>query len=104
MYLPHYLLAYEYVGSGIDFDSTPQNIMITAGNNRNTVNISLINDDIVERRETFSMSLTVPSSLGPGIRTGTITSATVIINDTTSELYYQQRLCTLLLPILKELE
>ena len=32
------------------------------------------------------MSLTIPSSLGPGIRTGAITSATVTIIDTSSEL------------------
>ena len=62
--------------------------MITAGTNRSAVNIALVNDDIVEGDETFSMSLTVPSSLGPGIRTGVITSATVTIIDTSSELYY----------------
>ena len=50
------------------------------------LNIPVTNDDIVEGNETFSMSLTVPSSLGPGITTGTITSATVTINDTSSEL------------------
>ena len=76
----------KYVGSGLDFDSTPQNIMITVGTNSSMVNIPVTNDDIVEGYETFSMSLTVPSSLGPGITTGTITSATVTIIDTSSEL------------------
>ena len=42
-------------------------------------------DNIVEGDETFSMGLTVPSSLGPGITTGTITSATVTIIDTTGK-------------------
>ena len=78
----------KYVGSGFDFDSTPQNIMITAGTNSSMVNIPVTNDDIVEQYETFSMSLTVPSSLGPGITTGTITSATVTIIDTSSELHH----------------
>ena len=82
-------LLYAYVGSSFDFDSTPQNITITAGNNSSMVNIPVTDDDIVEGDETFSMSLTVPSSLGPGVRTGTITSATVTINDTTSELCYR---------------
>ena len=47
----------------------------------------MTNDDIVEGNETFSMSLTMPSSLGHRIITGTITSATVTIIDTSSELY-----------------
>ena len=50
------------------------------------MNIQVTVDSIVEGEETFSMSLTVPSSLGPGITTGTITSATVTIIDTSSEL------------------
>ena len=49
------------------------------------MNIPVINDDIVEEDETFSMSLSVPSSLGPEVTTGTITSATGTINDTPSE-------------------
>ena len=60
--------------------------MITAGTNSSMVNIPVTNDDIVEGNETISMSLTVPSSLGPGITTGAITSATVTIIDTSSEL------------------
>ena len=42
------------------------------------MNIPVTDDNIVEGEETFSMNITVPSSLGPGITTGTITSATVI--------------------------
>ena len=52
------------------------------------VNIPVTVDSIVEGNETFSMSLTVPSSLGPGITTGTITSATVTIIDTTGKHYH----------------
>ena len=62
--------------------------MITAGTNRSAVNIALVNDDVVERLETFGMSLAVPSLLGPGIRTGAITNATGTIIDTSSELCY----------------
>ena len=71
-----------------DFDSTMLTITIVAGTNISTVNIPLTNDEIVEGDETFSMSLTVPSSLGPEITTGTVTSATVTIIDTTSECSY----------------
>ena len=49
------------------------------------VNILITDDNIVEEDETFSMSLSIPSSLAPGITTGAITSATVTIIDTSSE-------------------
>ena len=45
----------------------------------------MTNDNIVEGDEMFSMSLSIPSSLGPGIVAGSITSATGIIIDTTSK-------------------
>ena len=41
----------------------------------------MTNDNIVEGDEMFSMSLNVPSSLGPGVVAGSITSATGIIID-----------------------
>ena len=73
---------------GNDFNPETQTVTIVAGTNSSMVNIPVTDDDIVEGDETFSMSLTVPSSLGPGITNGTITSATVFIIDTSSELYY----------------
>ena len=69
----------------MDFNSSIQTVTIAAGFNISTMNIPVTNDDIVEGGETFTMSLSVPSSLGPEIITGTITSATVTIVDTTSE-------------------
>ena len=60
---------------------------ITAGNSIGTVNVTVINDNIVEGNETFDMSLTVPSSFGPRIKAGNITSATATIIDTSSELH-----------------
>ena len=68
-----------------DFNLTTQTVTITAGTNSSMVNIPVTDDNIVEGDETFSMSLTVPSSLGPGITTGTITSAVITIIDTSSE-------------------
>ena len=41
----------------------------------------MTNDDIVEGDEMFNMSLNIPSSLGPGVVAGSITSATGIIVD-----------------------
>ena len=57
------------------------------------MNIPVTDDNIVEGDETFSMSLTVPSSLSPGITTGTVTSGTVIIIDTTGKHYHCTVLC-----------
>ena len=76
-----------FVGCGIDFHSAPQTVTICAGTSSSTINITMTNDNIVEGNETFSMSLTVPLSLSPGITTGAITSATVTIIDTSSELF-----------------
>ena len=70
---------------GNDFNSATQTVIINAGTNSIMVNIPVTDNNIVEGDETFSMSLTVPSSLGPGIATGTITNATVTIIDTSSE-------------------
>ena len=75
-----------YVGGNIDFNSAPQTFTIFAGINGGTLNIPVINDSIVEGNETFNMSLTIPSSLCPGITTGAIISATATIIDTSSEL------------------
>ena len=74
------------VGGNVDFISAPQTVTIIAGTNSSTIRILVVNDNIVEGNETFNMSLTIPSSLGPGITAGTATSATVTIIDTSSEL------------------
>ena len=44
----------------------------------------MTSDDIVEGDEMFSMSLNVPSSLGPGVVAGSVTSATGIIMDSST--------------------
>ena len=75
-----------FISLASDFNSTIQTVTIVAGTNSSEVNIQVINDSIVEGDETFRMILSVPSSLGPEIATGIITSATVTIIDTSSEL------------------
>ena len=79
--------------------------MITAGTSNSTVNIAVINDNIVEGNETFNMTMSVPSSLGPGITTGSITSATATIIDTSSKLHHYYiiiRSCLCILLLLQE--
>ena len=68
-----------------DFNTTPLTATIPAGATNTTVKVAVTYDNIVEGDEIFTMSLTVPSSLAPGIVTGSVTSATVIIIDTTSK-------------------
>ena len=68
-----------------DFDSTPLIATIPAGATNTTVRVAVTNDNIVEGDETFDMSLVVPSSLGPGIIAGPISSATAIIKDSSGK-------------------
>ena len=43
--------------------------------------VTVINDNIVEGDEMFSMSLNVSSSLAPGVVAGSVTNATGVITD-----------------------
>ena len=70
-------------GGNVDFNSATQTATIAAGTSNSTISIRVINDDIVEGDEMFTMTLNVPTS--PGITAGDITMATGIIIDTTSE-------------------
>ena len=69
----------------MDYDSTPINATFTAGTTRAMVNVSVINDDIVELQETFDLSFTIPSSLQGQVISGTIATATGIIADDDSK-------------------
>ena len=66
-------------------------VTIAAGANSTTVNISVIDDDIVEADEMFNITLSLLSSLnGAGVvlaNDNDIVSAIGIIIDTTSESY-----------------
>ena len=80
------LLHIRTLGNNVDFNSTTQTAVITAGTNSSTVSIPVMNDNIVEGDEMFTMNLNVPASLGPGIIAGAITMATATIIDTNSKL------------------
>ena len=73
---------------GDDFISTSLNAIIPAGATTTTVIVPVMSDNIAEGDEVFSMSLTVPSSLAPGIVLGSVTSATGIIVDSTSKDFF----------------
>ena len=71
-------------GGNVDFNSAMQTVTITSGRNSSTVNIAVLNDNIVEGEETFTMELNVPISLSPGITSGAISMATAYIIDASS--------------------
>ena len=70
---------------GSDFTATSLTATIPAGATTTTVRVPVMSDNIVEGDEMFSMSLTVPSSLGPRIVAGSVTIATGIIVDSTGK-------------------
>lgn len=75
-------------GNNVDFDSTTQTTIITAGTNSSTVNVTVINDNIVEEDEMFTMYMSVSPSLGPSIITGAVTNVTATIVDSSSKFHY----------------
>ena len=88
------MLLFQHIttlGNDVDFNSTMQTVTIINGTNSITVNIPVIDDDIVEGDEMFNITLSLPSSLnGAGVvlaNDNDIVSATGIIIDTTSESY-----------------
>ena len=81
-------------GSNVDFNSAIQTATITAGTNSSTVNIAVIDDDIVEGDETFTMNLNV--LMLPGITAGAVTMSTATIIDTSSKLCTSYKMVGLL--------
>ena len=80
----HYLLL---IGNSVDFNYAMQTVTIAAGTNSSTVNITVMDDDIVEGDEMFTMTLDVLAT-SPGIIAGAITMATATIIDSTSTLHH----------------
>ena len=68
-----------------DFNPSTQTATIIAGKDSATVNITIMDDTIIEGNENFNMSLSVPSLFGPGIKLGDKSKAIGVIIDTTSE-------------------
>ena len=81
--LQKYKLCFCFLGD--DITSTPLVVTIPTGATTSIVRVPVMSDNIVEGVEMFNMSLTVSSTLGPGIIAGSVTSATGIIVDSTSK-------------------
>ena len=73
-----------YVG-GIDYASGPHNITVPAGETQMSFNVTIHNDTILERTESFNISINPRLFETDRISIGSINSALVIINDTSGK-------------------
>jgi len=71
----------------VDYDSNPFIATFTAGTTSTTVNVSVTNDNIAEKSETFDLSLDISQSLSGRVISGTITKAVGNITDDTGKTY-----------------
>ena len=72
---------FDWLGNEIDYSSTPINATFAPGFSSTTVNILVMEDDIVESSETFSLSIIIPSSLGSRVLPGRLNTAIGRITD-----------------------
>ena len=77
----------------MDYDTTPITATFIAGTNTTAVNISLINDTIVEGPETFNLTIIIPPSLSGRVILGNVTKATGNITDNTGKTYVLITFC-----------
>ena len=86
------VLSLEKLG-GVDYYTTPITATFIAGTTTTAVNVSLINDTIVEGPETFDLTITILSSLNDRVILGTVTKATGNITDNTGRIYVLITFC-----------
>ena len=73
-----------YVG-GIDYASGPHNVTVPAGETKMIFSVTIHNDTILERTESFNISINSRLFEIDRISIGSINSALVIINDTSGK-------------------
>ena len=71
----------------MDYNTSTIPATFTTGSTSTTVNVSLIDDNIVEGPETFDLSFTIPSSLRGRVIPGAVTEAIGNITDDTGKTY-----------------
>ena len=74
-----------WLTGGVDFITTTLTATFASGMTMSNVSVPVIVDSIAEEHEEFKLTLSVPSSLGPGITAGNRDMATAIIIDSTSK-------------------
>ena len=76
-----------YLTGGVDFNTTTLTATFDSGMTMSSVNISIITDNIVERKETFNVMLLPPST--KKIRTTNRDNAVVSITDSNGEALFE---------------
>ena len=75
------ILNFSCIG-GLDYDSGPHNVVVTAGETEVMFSVPIHNDAILERNETFTLSINSRLFETNRILIGSVNSALVLINDT----------------------
>ena len=70
----------QYIGQGVDYISGPYSCQFNAGDNQTSFNISIINDNMPEVNEMFTLTIDV-SSLHSNVTVGVCNQSTVTIAD-----------------------
>ena len=81
----YHLVLYSYCNiyiGGLDYDSGPHNVVITAGETEVTFSVTIRNDTILERTESFTLSINSTLFETNRIIIGSVNSTLVLINDT----------------------
>lgn len=81
----------NWLGNGIDYDSTPISAIFSVGTNTTTINVPVIsNDNIIETMESFNLNISIPSTVNNRVILGSvITTVCTIIDDTGKSNFWQ---------------
>ena len=71
----------DWLGDGVDYNSTPINATFIVGSTNTTINVPVIKDSILEQSETFRLNFIIPSSIRSRVHPGSPSTATGNIND-----------------------
>ena len=76
---------YGLPGNGVDYNSTSITVTFPAGTNSTTFNVPVINDNIVERNETFQLEISIPVPVKYAVEVGYPSKAIAVITDVSSK-------------------
>ena len=86
-------------GNGVDFDSTIRNVTFMAGTDSSFVFIPIIDNNVVENIENFSLSIQIPPAFADiGVMLGAASMATGFIVDDDGKLFEGYSLIEYVLP------
>ena len=78
------MFMYMFSTGSVDYNSGPYNVIFPAGETNATFDVTIINDNLLERNENFTLIINV-NSLPRKVTTNTIAQATVTIIDNDSK-------------------